>query len=110
MALTQEQARELEQVVEQRRAALRAEVERDLDRLREDGADNVVGAVPDSGDELSALEAAHERIAGGSYGQCIQCGQDIGIERLRASPAAERCIRCQTLFEKLHGGAGTPTL
>jgi DnaK suppressor protein len=130
MALTQEQALELEQIVEQRRAALRAEVDRDFDKLREDGIDNVVGAVPDPGDEsvaslvadldqadasrdlreLSALEAAHERIADGTYGQCIQCEQDIGIERLRASPAAERCIRCQTQYEKLYGSAGTPSL
>ena len=39
----------------------------------------------------------------GSYGICSNCGQDIGFERLRANPGAERCIHCQTLFEKTHG-------
>jgi RNA polymerase-binding protein DksA len=130
MALTPEQSRELEQTVNQRRAVLAAEVGRDLDRLREDGVDNVVGAVPDPGDEsvasmisdldqadasrdmleLQSLDAARERMAEGTYGICVQCGQDIGFERLRANPAAQRCIRCQTLYEKTHASPGVPRL
>ena len=130
MALTPEQARELEQVIEQRRAALRTEVEHDLEKLRGDRVDDVVGAVPDPGDEsvaslitdldqaetsrdlreLSGLEAAHERIEEGTYGLCVQCGQDIGFQRLRASPAAERCIRCQTQYEKTHASPSAPRL
>jgi RNA polymerase-binding protein DksA len=122
MALTPEQTQELHKVVEQRRAALLAEVRSDLDKVREDRIDTIVGAVPDPGDEsvaslitdlnvgdasrdiaeLRMLEAARERMAQGSYGICINCGQDIGFERLRANPAAERCINCQTQYEKTH--------
>jgi DnaK suppressor protein len=130
MALTAQQSQELKSIVERRRATLAQEVGRDLDRLREDGLDNVVGAVPDPGDEsvqsliqdldqadasrdlseLRTLDAARARMDEGSYGICSNCGQDIGFERLRANPAAERCIQCQTQFEKTHAGQTRTTL
>ena len=130
MALTAEQVRDLKAVVERRRAALAREVGQDLDRVREDRLDNVVGAVPDPGDEsvqsliqdldqaeasrglteLRTLDAARARMEDGSYGTCTNCGQDIAFERLRANPGAERCIRCQTLFEKTHGSQSRTTL
>jgi DnaK suppressor protein len=130
MPLTPEQALELKALVERRRAALRSEFGRDLDRMRQDRLDNIVGAVPDPGDEsvqsliqdldqadasrdlseLRRLEAARARIAEGSYGICTNCGQDIGFERLRANPAAERCIQCQTQYEKTHASRTRTTL
>ena len=130
MALTPEQTKELEGMVEERRSALLAEVREGLGRVRADGLDNVVGAVPDPGDEsvqsliqdldqaearrdlreLQTIEVARRRIADGSYGTCIDCGQDIGFPRQRATPAAERCIQCQTIFEKTHAGPGGSTL
>ena len=130
MALTAKQVQELKAIVERRRAALVREVGRDLDRVREDGLDNIVGAVPDPGDEsvqsliqdldqaeasrdlseLRTLDAARARMDDGSYGSCSSCGQDIGFERLRANPGAERCIQCQTQFEKTHGGQIRTTL
>ena len=123
MALTAEQVQDLKALVERRRAALAREVGQDLDRVREDRLDNVVGAVPDPGDEsvqsliqeldqaeasrdlseLRTLDTARARMDEGSYGICSNCGQDIGFERLRANPGAERCIQCQTQFEKTHG-------
>lgn len=126
MALTPLQAQELKGIVERRREALLSEFGQDLSRMREDRLDHVVGAVPDPGDEsvqsliqdldqaeasrdlseLRMLDAARERIADGSYGTCTRCGQDIGFERLRASPGAERCIQCQTQFEKTHASQG----
>jgi DnaK suppressor protein len=130
MPLTPKQTEELKAVVERRRAALRREFGQDLDRMRQDRLDNVVGAVPDPGDEsvqsliqdldqaeasrdlseLRMLEAAGARLAEGSYGICSGCGQDIGFERLRASPAAERCIQCQTQYEKTHASQNRTTL
>ena len=130
MALTPQQSEELKAIVEQRRAALAHELGQDFDRMRSDGLDQVVGAVPDPGDEsvqsmiqdldqaeasrdlaeLRTLDAARARLDEGSYGICSNCGQDIGFERLRANPAAERCIRCQTLFEKTHAGPPRTTL
>jgi DnaK suppressor protein len=130
MALTPQQSQELKAIVERRRAALQREVGDDLERLRGDGLDDVIGAVPDPGDEsvrsqiqdldqadaardlaeLRTLDAARARMQEGSYGICSNCGQDIGFERLRANPGAERCIRCQTLYEKTYASASAPRL
>ncbi len=49
-------------------------------------------------------------MADGSYGYCTKCGQEIGFERLRANPGAERCIQCQTQFEKTHASQGRTSL
>ena len=130
MALTPQQSNDLRAIVEQRRAALLRELGHDLDRIRTNGRDQVVGALPDPGDEsvqsliqdldqaeasrdlaeLRTLDAARTRLDEGSYGICSNCGQDVGFERLRANPGAERCIRCQTQFEKTHGSMLRTTL
>jgi DnaK suppressor protein len=60
--------------------------------------------------ELRDLEAARLRLAAGTYGTCADCGGDIGYERLRANPAAQRCIACQTRHEKTFAGPGAPKL
>ena len=49
------------------------------------------------------LNAALDRIQAGIYGVCIDCGSDIGFERLSAYSTAKRCIRCQHLREKTFG-------
>ena len=50
-------------------------------------------------DELRAVLAAIERLDTGSYGDCSDCGEAIGLERLRVQPAAARCARCQQARE-----------
>ena len=50
--------------------------------------------------DLSALEAARRRIESGTYGTCVDCGEPIGQERLRANPVALRCAECQTARER----------
>ena len=42
----------------------------------------------------AALDGAFDRVAAGTYGTCIRCGQPIGFDRLDALPAAELCITC----------------
>lgn len=54
-------------------------------------------------EELTDIAAARERLAAGTYGECVDCGQDIAFERLRAQPTARRCLLCQGAFEKQHG-------
>jgi DnaK suppressor protein len=49
--------------------------------------------------ELQDVRAALQRIADGSYGECIDCGQSIALARLQAFPSAKRCIQCQTKYE-----------
>jgi DnaK suppressor protein len=130
MALTREQSIELGTVIEQRRRALEAEIREDQARVRSERFGEVAGEVPDPGDEsvaslvtdldqfdlgrdlneLRAIEAAHDRLADGSYGSCLSCGRDIEYDRLRANPAALRCIDCQRRYEQKHGAPGGPKL
>jgi DnaK suppressor protein len=44
---------------------------------------------------LTEIEAALARLDDGSYGECVDCGEQINSERLEALPAAARCVNCQ---------------
>jgi|1185.fasta_scaffold148978_1 DnaK suppressor protein len=125
MPLTREQTEELGSTIEQRRRALVEELREDLARSRGTPPRELSGAAPDPGDEsvadligdldraevareldeLRNIEAAKRRLEEGSYGECIDCGLDIGYGRLRANPSAVRCIICQTRYEKTFTGA-----
>lgn len=50
--------------------------------------------------ELFEIEAALKRIEEGIYGSCVECGEPVGVERLKAYPTAIRCRRCQENFER----------
>lgn len=52
--------------------------------------------------ELQAVKAALQRMADSSYGECVRCGNAVAPERLQASPAAARCMQCQTQIEAKH--------
>lgn len=43
---------------------------------------------------VAEIDAALSRLAAGSYGVCVRCGQPIGDDRLAARPKAPTCIRC----------------
>jgi DnaK suppressor protein len=49
--------------------------------------------------ELALVQAALNRIAQGTYGQCVDCGVAIPAARLHAAPEAARCIACQEKVE-----------
>ena len=49
--------------------------------------------------ELALVQAALNRIAQGTYGQCVDCGVEIPAARLHAAPEAARCIACQEKVE-----------
>jgi len=51
MALTPQQTQALHSAIEQRRAALLTELREDVERVRRDRPDVLVGSVPDAGDE-----------------------------------------------------------
>jgi DnaK suppressor protein len=55
---------------------------------------------------LSKIDAALEKIETGEYGECVSCGEDIGVARLRARPVAELCIDCKSEQEKLERRTG----
>jgi len=44
--------------------------------------------------ELMRIDAALDRIAADSYGDCTKCGQPISKARLAALPEAALCIKC----------------
>ena len=46
---------------------------------------------------LMLVETALSRIEDGSFGNCLNCGQEITINRLNAVPWSRYCITCQEL-------------
>ena len=52
-------------------------------------------------DEMAQVEAALQRLDGGTYGDCKDCGEPIPPQRLWVQPAAEQCMHCQAASE--HG-------
>jgi len=46
--------------------------------------------------------AAISRLDENSYGQCVDCGQEIPDGRLDARPDAARCVGCQAKWAKRH--------
>jgi DnaK suppressor protein len=43
---------------------------------------------------LAEIDRALEKVDEGTYGQCDNCGQPIGSERLEAIPFATLCVTC----------------
>lgn len=130
MELTEKQKQEFRKLVRTRREQLVSELLEDVARSRDESFAGVAGPVTDLGDEaladlladldnaevsrdlreIRALDAALARLDDGSYGNCVDCGGEIGLERLRAYPTAERCIRCQEVHEKTFAHPGEPRL
>ena len=42
------------------------------------------------------IQEALQRLDDGAYGICEQCGEEIGIERLKARPVTTLCIGCKS--------------
>jgi RNA polymerase-binding protein DksA len=130
MPLTPKQLQELRGVLTKRREALEAETHADAAKARGDVYSQTTGPVTDTGDEATAdlisdienaelsrdlqelreIDAALARMAKGSYGTCIDCGEEISLERLHSEPAAVRCFKCQSVHEKTFLQPGKPTL
>lgn len=45
------------------------------------------------------IEEALQRLDDGEYGICAECGEEIGIERLKARPVTTLCIDCKSSQE-----------
>ncbi len=46
-------------------------------------------------ERLKAIDAAIARLTAGAYGKCMNCGEEVPLERLQAVPFAQYCIDCQ---------------
>ncbi|TET34694.1 hypothetical protein E3J61_02615 [Candidatus Dependentiae bacterium] len=50
--------------------------------------------------EYNRIVQALDKLKAGTYGICIDCGEDISEKRLISYPNAARCILCQEAFEE----------
>lgn len=65
------------------------------DLATEREGDEVLEATGQAGlTEISRIRAALKRIAEGTYGVCVRCGDPIGEARLDALPWTPRCRKC----------------
>lgn len=100
-------------------AARRAELLRSLAEVKQAGRANQLDQIRDEGDRanesqereilfrqgaetrrsLAALELALARIRDGTFGECLNCEQEINRRRLEVLPWTRYCITCQELIE-----------
>ena len=126
--LTNKQLEKLKQGMIARQRVLIGEVNEQRTQAAADASDDV--RVGDAGDEsvvrmmtdlhlqeagrdleeLRDIDAALQRIEAGGYGDCEECGNEIGYPRLEAQPTAIRCVQCQSQHEKTYAHKSTPTL
>lgn len=65
------------------------------DRASERQGDEVLEAMGQHDlDELRQIDAALARIADGTYGTCVRCGEAISSERLEVLPQTPLCKLC----------------
>lgn len=128
--LTEDQLAQIKTVLQQRYLALREEVRSELERSGDLRYVDLAGSVGDVGDdsvadmmldlnaamtdrqvnEMREVEASLKRLAELNFGDCIECGGEIGFDRLMAYPTAQRCVRCQEVHEKTYSHEPNPTL
>jgi RNA polymerase-binding protein DksA len=129
-ALTSQQTRLLETRLLAQRSGLLTEARAELAQATEHSYAAIAGEVPDFGDQATAssladyenviarrhvevvkeIDDALLRIKVHGFGKCADCGADIGFARLRATPAARRCVPCQTRHERTFAGSATTTM
>src|SRR6476620_8215468 len=111
---------DLKQMLEERRRELQAEVQGKMRGVREEGTwggklNEVLDTVESSeadiqediefaliqmkSETLNKVNDALVRLDHGSYGNCFDCGEEIGEKRLRALPFAVRCKDCEEARE-----------
>ena len=128
--LTKKQLSGFETQLRERQRVLTEEINTKRHDAAAASTEDVIGGVGDPGDEsvarmqadlsieevgrdaeeLNDIDAALGRIKDGSYGECVECGNEIDHRRLDAQPTAMRCIECQSQWEKTHAHRSTPTL
>lgn len=116
----EQDAEELKNLLLERKRRLWAELREDLFHNRADdlssqydipqdnGEASMLDALADEGlavadvrrEELTRIEEAERKLEEGTYGICQECGEPIGIPRLRIMPYATYCVRCQSEQEE----------
>ena len=49
---------------------------------------------------LQLIDEALERVEGGEYGECVNCGEPVAEKRLDAVPWTRYCLKCQDMQER----------
>jgi DnaK suppressor protein len=128
--LSSTQKQQIADTLASRRAELCGEIRSELERSGHEHFADLAGEVADAGDssvadmlvdheiaiisrqveELAQVELAQQHIGTAEFGECQDCGAEIGFPRLMAAPHATRCIGCQTQHEKMFAHEGMPRL
>jgi DnaK suppressor protein len=103
-ALTAKMTRQLEAQLKAQRAAMLEAVRAELLRGDQQSYATIAGEMRDLDDALVRLKRDPY------FGICVECGDDIGIQRLMAFPTATRCVTCQGQREKTYAHGAIPTL
>ena len=124
--LTTREIDSLTRALSERKQTMRDEIRSGLASMRGETYEDLLSGTSDAGDEslatlitdvtnadvardaaeLQDILAAEARLAAGTYGICIDCGEPVPYERLVAYPTAKRCIRCQQVREATYATAG----
>ncbi|MEP7297386.1 MAG: TraR/DksA family transcriptional regulator [Burkholderiales bacterium] len=72
---------------------------------KDDAAHAMLTDVTDTEDrlhqaEMNEVKNALRRLDEGTFGDCVDCGEPIPLQRLLVQPAALRCTACQTAGER----------
>lgn len=49
---------------------------------------------------IKKIQEAQQRIEDGTFGDCEECGEEIGYARLKARPVTTLCIKCKSKQEE----------
>lgn len=95
---------DLDQIIREADAALAAAEQEPLETDEDDAididADREEAMLEATAERRVEALAAVERMDAGTYGACIDCGNQIPEERLSFRPEAARCLSCQERFEQ----------
>jgi DnaK suppressor protein len=58
-------------------------------------------------ERLREIDGALDRVGAGTYGLCVECGDEISVKRLELNPATRLCVACQARAE---GSRSHPSL
>ncbi len=120
----------LKQALQQRCLELQEDVRSELERSGDQRYIDLAGKVSDVGDdsvadmlmdidtaiidrqvqEMREIEISLKRLVALGFGDCTDCGSEIGFDRLLAYPTAQRCTPCQSRHEKTFHHESNPSL
>jgi RNA polymerase-binding protein DksA len=124
-ALTNQQLGRLKDKLKAQREEIREHIHEALLHEENESYADLAGRVRDIGDEsiadllsdinlaviskhaadITGIEQALHRMGVGTYGTCVDCGDEIEYPRLDAYPTARRCVSCQARHEHTHSTA-----